>query len=330
MESIQLLPRDCPICHSFEESRPYAPANVNLKELGGFAFASRKLPEYMHWRLVECRRCDLLYANPAPSLEDLASLYREAAFDSREEARWASRTYGRLLRQVIPRLPDRTRAVDVGTGDGVFLRELLAAGFREVAGIEPSAAPIAAADEEIRPLIRRDIFRPDSYPADSLSLITCFQTIEHLADPLSFCRDAWRALRPGGALFLIGHNRRALSARVLGRRSPIFDIEHLQLFSPASVRALLVESGFDSVRIRTVYNRYPIRYWARLFPFPKGLKPRILAALQRSGVGGWTVPLAAGNLAAFAFKDCHAPARRCGTAGPVRRRPVSRRGAGLA
>jgi SAM-dependent methyltransferase len=199
-------------------------------------------------------------------------------------------------------LPDRIRAVDVGTGDGVFLRELLAAGFREVAGIEPSAAPVTAAAAEIRPLIRQDIFRPDLFPAGSLSLITCFQTIEHLADPLAFCRNAGRALKPGGALFLIGHNRKALSARLLGRKSPIFDIEHLQLFSPASVRRLLNASGFDRVQVRTVYNRYPIRYWARLFPFPKGIKSQIIAALQSSGVGGWTLPLAAGNLAVFAFK----------------------------
>jgi SAM-dependent methyltransferase len=302
MVSINLRTRTCPLCHSLDDSQSFAEANVDLEELDGFAFASRKLPEYMHWRLMECRRCDLLYANPAPSLEDLAALYRDAAFDSRDEARLASRTYGRLLRRIIPRLPDKLRAVDVGTGDGVFLRELLAAGFREVVGIEPSAAPIAAAAAEIRPLIRHDIFRPDLFPADSLSLITCFQTIEHLADPLAFCRDAWRALKPGGALFLIGHNRKALSARLLGRKSPIFDIEHLQLFSPASVRCLLTASGFDRVQVQTVYNRYPIRYWAQLFPFPKGLKSQILAALQRSGVGGWTLPLAAGNLAIFGFK----------------------------
>ena len=65
----------------------------------------------------------------------------------------------------------------------------------------------AAADPSIRPLIRHDIFRPGLFPDGSFSLVTCFQTIEHLADPLSFCRDAWRALKPGGALFLIGHDR---------------------------------------------------------------------------------------------------------------------------
>ena len=302
MMSITLAHRACPICGSGEQSSRFAGANVDLEALDGFAFASRKLPEYMHWELMECRRCDLLYADPAPSLEELAGLYNNADFASREEARYASRTYGRMLGRIARKLPDRVGAVDVGTGDGVFLHELLGAGFREVAGVEPSAAPIEAAAASVRPLIRHDIFRPDSFPGASLSLITCFQTIEHLADPLAFCRDAYRALKPGGALFLIGHNRRALSAKLLGRKSPIFDIEHMQLFSPSSVRKLLEAAGFADVEVRTVYNQYPVRYWAQLFPFPRRMKTILLGFLAKGPLGRPIIPLPAGNLAAVAYK----------------------------
>ena len=192
--------------------------------------------------------------------------------------------------------------MDVGTGDGGFLHELLAAGFSEVSGVEPSAAPIAAADALVRPLIRHDIFRPDSFPADSLSLITCFQTIEHLADPLAFCRDALRALKPGGALLLVGHNRRAASAKLLGRKSPIFDIEHMQLFSPSSVRNLLRAADFTDVGVRTVYNQYPVRYWVQLFPFPKRMKMMLMGFLKTNPLGRLIIPLPAGNLAAVAYK----------------------------
>ena len=195
----------------------------------------RKRPEYMHWQLAQCLCCDLLYADPAPRPDDLAALYRQADFDSRREAHSAAATYGRLLPRIVPHLPDCRGAVDVGTGDGAFLAELIAHGFNDVGGIEPSTAPIEAADPAVRPLIRHDVFHSGSFEPESLSLITCFQTIEHLADPLSFCRCAWTALKPGGALFLVGHNRRAFSAKVLGRKSPIFDIEHLQLFSLESV-----------------------------------------------------------------------------------------------
>ena len=301
MIQISLASRPCPVCGQRDGSRLFAEANVSLDALDEFAFASRKLPEYMHWRIMECP-CDLLYADPAPPPEELAALYRDADFGSREEARLAARTYGRILRRIVPELPDRDGAVDVGTGDGVFLHELLDAGFTGVAGVEPSAAPIEAADASVRHLIHHDIFRPNSFPPGSLSLVTCFQTIEHLPDPLTFCRDAWQVLKPGGALFLIGHNRRALSAKLLGRKSPIFDIEHLQLFSPASIHHLLTVAGFSRVDVRAVYNRYPIRYWAQLFPFPKAVKAPLLSFLEKSILGRPVVPMAAGNIAAVAYK----------------------------
>jgi SAM-dependent methyltransferase len=300
MIAIALRPRRCPICGGHESSQLFAEANVGLESLDRFAFASRKLPEYMHWRLEECRKCDVLYADPAPSPDDLAGLYGEADFDSSREAGFASRTYGRMLSRIVRALPDRKSAVDIGTGDGAFLRELLAAGFENVAGVEPSRAPIEAADPSIRPLIRHDCFCEDLFAPESVSLITCFQTIEHLSHPLEFCAAARRALKLGGGLFLIGHNRRAFSAKVLGRKSPIYDIEHMQLFSPESLRHLLENAGFSRVRIMTVFNRYPIQYWARLFPLPRSIKQRTLQQLESLGIGRLVLPLPAGNVAAFA------------------------------
>src|SRR5208337_1601327 len=116
----------------------------------------------------------LLYADPAPGPEELAILYRNADFDGGEEAHCAGRRYGGFLPRIISKLPDRNGAVDVGTGNGAFLQELLAAGFENVSGIEPSTAPIEKADPSVRHLIRHDIFRPDTFDADSVSLITCF------------------------------------------------------------------------------------------------------------------------------------------------------------
>jgi len=97
------------------------------------------------------------------------------------------------------------------------------------------------------------------------------------------------------------HDRRALSARLLGFRSPIFDIEHLQLFSPSSARALLEKAGFTGVEIRPLWNRYPLHYWLRLFPLPPSWKARVVSAAKAAGFGYWPVALPAGNLAAIGF-----------------------------
>jgi SAM-dependent methyltransferase len=299
---LEMTTRACPLCGSTDTSQVFAEAAFDPAKWDKFAFASRKMPEYMHYRLIACPQCDLLYANPLPTLEALAEAYQEAAFDSAEEASGASLTYARFLPEIKRSLPDTQGALDIGTGDGAFLEQLLQAGFTEVAGVEPSLAPIAGAKDAIRPLIRPGLFQATDYAPGQFSLITCFQTLEHLYDPLEMCRESFGLLKPGGAVFFIGHNRRAWSARLLQFKSPIFDIEHLQLFSPRSLRALLEMSGFQNVRVVNVVNRYPLHYYVKLFPLPEAAKKRLLPRLRKSRLGNWLIPMPLGNLAVIGYK----------------------------
>ena len=221
-----MIPRRCPLCRTSERSREYAKEAFDLEHLGEFAYASRKVPEYMHYRLLLCDGCGILYASPIPEDGELISEYQVAAYDSGREAEYAAQTYARLLVPILDRLPNRTRALDIGAGDGAFVKKLLAAGFTDVVGVEPSAAPIQAAEPRVRAFLRQAPFRRKDFEEERFSLITCFQTLEHVADPLQLCLDAYSLLESGGSMFCVVHNRLALSARLLGRRSPIFDIEH--------------------------------------------------------------------------------------------------------
>lgn len=299
---IPAVERTCPVCNTGDHSRLFAEANLDASRLDDFAFASRKLPEYMHLRLLECRNCDILYASPMFSAGTLAAAYHEAAYDSDAVAKQAAKTYSRHLEALLPQLGNRNGAIDIGAGNGAFLHYLLEAGFENVVGIEPSASAMAAASPDVKPHLRTGLFNPADFTKESISLITCFQTIEHVDDPLRLCRDAFELLRPGGAVLLIAHNRRAFSARLLGRKSPIFDLEHLQLFSRKSLGRLLDAAGFQNVRVSTVVNRYPISYWSRLFPMPAGMKSAAIRALDATGVGRIQLPLPAGNIAAIGFR----------------------------
>jgi SAM-dependent methyltransferase len=250
---------------------------------------------------VACPRCQLVYASPAPLAEALDVAYRDAAYDSGEEAEYASDTYGDLLGRVMPELPDHGGALDIGAGNGAFLRRLLAAGIDDVVGVEPSAAPVAAAADDVCPFLRLAPFRADDFEPGRFRLVTVFQTLEHVADPLELCRAAHRLLAAGGALMVVCHNRRAVANRVLGRRSPIFDVEHLQIFCPVSLQRLLESAGFADVRLLGVTNRYPLRYWVRLLPLPQRVKTAALKMLDRTGLGSLPIVLPAGNIAGVAF-----------------------------
>ncbi|HEX3608968.1 MAG TPA: class I SAM-dependent methyltransferase [Solirubrobacterales bacterium] len=298
----ELTERGCPICGSTDDRRVFAEQRLDFAALDEHAFASRKRPEHMRLRLVDCPGCDLAYASPVPSPEALAQAYDAAAFDSAEEARYAARTYADALQAFLGALPDRRGALDVGTGEGAFLAELAELGFTEVAGVEPSAAPIEVADPAVAGLIEHGVFHPGIRPPASLSLVTCFQTIEHVPDPAELIRDAVALLKPGGVFALVCHNRRALVNRLLSMRSPIIDIEHMQLFSPRSVDELLRRGGLHEVGLRTIRNRYPIRYWARLLPLPARPQALLSAGLERSGLGARPLALGVGNMLAWGHR----------------------------
>ena len=87
-------------------------------------------------------------------------------------------------------------------------------------------------------------------------------------------------LAPSGAMLIVCHDRRALSARILRRRSPIFDIEHVQLFSAEVFCVLLREAGFERVEVHPLRNRYPLRYWLQLAPLAARLKAAVRVSLE--------------------------------------------------
>jgi SAM-dependent methyltransferase len=303
MKKMKLVSRSCPTCSSNDRSRVYAQENYNLNLLDGYAFASRKVPENMHYRLIECPSCDTLYANPLPALKQLVQNYQEAAFDSSEEAHFAARTYAGQLPAIIKNIPNIQGAIDIGTGDGAFLEELLKKGFTKVAGVEPSKAPIRASLPQIKPLIKKGLFSSKSFKKNSMSLITCFQTFEHLYNPLKTCRESYEILKKEGAFYIVCHNRRSLSARILGMKSPIFDIEHLQLFSPQSARVLLAKAGFTGITVKPLFNAYPLHYWLKLLPMPKGLKLGLIQFLKKIKLGYLPIMLPAGNMVVIGYKD---------------------------
>lgn len=293
---MRLRERVCPVCGASGPARVAREARLDESRLDASSFSSRKLPEFMHFRLLRCAGCDCLYASPAPDPEWLGEAYREAHFAAGEESRQAADTYARELRRVLPRLPDRRGALDIGCGDGAFLETLLAEGFEEVVGVEPSRAPVAQAGPAVREHIRRGVFRADAFEPDRWSLVSCFQTLEHVDDPAGLVAAAAKLLAPGGAFLAVAHDHRALPARLLGRRSPIYDVEHLQLFSRRSLRALLEGAGFERVEVTPLRNAYSVAYWVRLSPLPPRIKAGVQRLLGTLGLARRVVALRAGNL----------------------------------
>lgn len=302
-ELSKLEPRDCPVCGSNSGTGvPFLERNFRADRVDAMSFASRKAPEYMSYALSRCPTCDAVYAREAPTISEIGAAYHSAGFDSKAEALDAAETYERALRGHLLPMPDKGGALEIGTGTGAFLQRLRRLGFTGLAGVEPSRAAIDAADEDIRPSIREGLFRGADFEAESFSLIACFMTLEHVSEPATLLRDAHRLMKPDGILACVVHDWRAWNNRVLGRRAPIIDIEHLQIFSRKSVGELFRRAGFVGIECRSFRNRYRWAYWNRMLPLPMPLKRASESLLSSSGLGGLRLSMNVGNLMVVARK----------------------------
>lgn len=295
--------RSCPVCHTgSEKSKLFLEKNIDAAKLTQFSFASRKTPEFMCNRLVQCPICDLVYADQPPSEDELAHAYHLADYNSSEEANDAAAAYIRAIQPTLSALDRRQSVLEIGTGTGIFLEYLSSAGFTELVGVEPSLAAIAAAPIHRRPWIREAMFDEKNFAPESFDLICCFMTMEHVRDPNVIARAALRLLRPGGAFVTVTHDYHGLVNRLLGKRSPIIDIEHMQLFSKNSLQFLFHEVGYTGVTVSAFENTYSLQYWVRLSPFSIKFKKSAEKLIKTIGLGDLKVSINAGNLITSGFK----------------------------
>ena len=299
---MKMVERVCPVCERKAPSTVTLPANFDLTKLDAQGFASRKFPEHMHLQMHTCSTCDVLFANPALDSSDLVSAYTDASFESSQEADDAGFTYESYLRPRLAKLGPLQSALDVGCGNGNFLLRLQQLGYQQVTGVEPSLAPIQVADKAIRPFIKHTAYHNELFRDASFNLVCCFMTLEHVSSPGELMRDFARILQSKGAVYCVTHNYRSFLARLMGTKSPIYDVEHMQLFSPISLKQLLSNAGFQDVEVFSISNKYPLSYWIKLLPLPKPLKILLIKMLIFIKLDSIKIPLNVGNMAVIGRK----------------------------
>jgi SAM-dependent methyltransferase len=145
-----------------------------------------------------------------------------------------------------------------------------------------------------------EFFRPEMFPQASFDVICCFQIMDHLPDPASFLRGVRSLLSPGGHFIAVNHNIRALMTRVLGEKSPMYDIEHIYLFDTKTFPRLLRRTGFDVAYCRGMVNVYTLDHALKMFPLPAPIKRVSETLLRYSHAGSLRLPFPGGNMVAVA------------------------------
>lgn len=201
----------------------------------------------------QCNACQLLFRNPRPTQGEIARSYDTGGtFEAWQEQEAARTAMWERRLNLIARFQPSGKLLDVGTGDGRFLRTARAHGY-SVAGTEVSATGASYAQErgfDIRLGQILDI----ELPTEAFDITTIWHVLEHVPDPGAAVRKMFGLLRPGGILAVAVPNeenffvRRALHLKSKG--SPFDPLQfggeiHLTYFRPVTLQATLRLAGFQ-------------------------------------------------------------------------------------
>ncbi len=293
-ESVSFPETRCAICGTTGNARELYQATLSPEAFSARVFSARRLPDGIHYRIVRCTSCGLVRSDPIAPPDVLERLYAESSFSYEAEVESLTRTYGRYLSKLNEYGARKEAILEVGCGNGFFLSEAARQGYQRLVGVEPSHDAVKRAVPGVE--IIRDVMRPGLFSDSSFDVVCMFQVLDHLPDPVAVLRECRSVLRPGGLLLCVNHDVGALSARILGERSPIIDIEHTYLFDRRTMGRAVAAAGFEVQRVSAAWNLYPLRYLTHLLPMPLFLAKitRRLLALTHLGGVRWWVPL--GNL----------------------------------
>jgi len=145
---------------------------------------------------------------------------------------------------------DAPSLLDVGSGLGVFPLRMKQAGWRCTAlDPDPRAAEHARAVVGVE-AISGDFIRIEDDAFGRFHVVSFNKVLEHLHDPVPFLEKAVRHLEPGGFIYVEVPDGEAAATEGSGREE--FFIEHLHVFSPASVAMMAGRAGLRSLLIEGV------------------------------------------------------------------------------
>lgn len=220
--------------------------------------AARHAFDKYRCRFVRCDDCDTLYMSPRPTPAVMDDYYTHSEnyriwgefIFPRSEARRREKICAPMLDTLLQACRTHGVApghlVELGPGFGTFAALALGSGaFERVSAIERTPAMAEACRRQgitVHETALEDLPAQATDPAD---VLVCFEVVEHVFDPAAFIAAASRLLRPGGLLVLTCPNGNGFDTQVLGAGSVAVDTEHVNLFNPASLSALLQRLGYE-------------------------------------------------------------------------------------
>jgi 2-polyprenyl-3-methyl-5-hydroxy-6-metoxy-1,4-benzoquinol methylase len=214
--------------------------------------------------LGRCHQCKFIQAD-GDEMAELFALYSqlddpdyEAGRETRQlQMRW-------LLDQALRAHPSASSLLDVGAGTGLMVIEAKKRKLAAV-GIEPGHSLVAGgrrtnclSDSELL----QGTIPHAALSEDRFDLVCLIDVIEHVAEPVSFLRDAADRLSPGGLCMVVTPDVSSAAAKTLGKRWWHFRLAHVGYFDAHSMTLAAKSAHLDVIKMFRAKWFFPVKYLA--------------------------------------------------------------------
>ena len=267
------LPSTCPLCD---------------------ATGPKSGPRQGDWRYALCATCGTAWLDPLPSDEELSGIYTRAYFeggiaggygDYAADEELHRRNAKARLALIAGQGSEAGRILDIGCALGFFVHEAQQAGW-EAVGVERSQWSAERAREAFSLRVVPSMDELLVAEGESFDVVSFFQVLEHMRDPVAALRQAHALLRPGGLLVVETWDRSSAVARLMGSAwQQVNPPSVLHLFDRGSLDRLCTRCGFEPGRIGATSKQVSVGFVTGLLADSYGFMRPIHGLVGRGALG---------------------------------------------
>ena len=234
----------------------------------------RFLFERDRFRIEKCMSCELVQVTNMPAPEEFPQVYDRAFFDeaytgletSDKAQRYVYLNFGNKLDQIERRIGRRGKLLDVGCSFGFFLDAARQRGW-SVEGVDISAYAASYARSHLNLSVQQAAVTEAQFPNQSFDVITMWEVIEHLPQPIQALQHLSRLLKDDGMMVYGTPNVDSYLTKIQGQRWRNWEPPaHLLYFSPVTMQRL-----FDRCNLKMIDHESAVpyeKYLRRLAVYP--------------------------------------------------------------
>ncbi len=206
--------------------------------------------------ISQCRKCSFSFQNPRFKSEYLSELYGKeyslnGAYASEAQNKLDEIKYKYAIQELNKYSDSIESVLDIGAGNLHFLNVCKKNNIKTLYGIEPGST-LKNIDNEYN--IITDFSDEVPLSINNLSVISLWDTLEHIHDFKKVIKSSYKALEDDGLILIMVPNLNSLASRLIREKSPSFCIYHLNYFTEKSLEKLLIDCGFSIMQKETVIS----------------------------------------------------------------------------